>query len=92
MSKTSETAVDTVGLSEECLHDLIDALGRALKPQVYYHPDHHQMTEDALKKSQDHVQVALKKLLDSLPPGHWLMQEVADVIVSGETVWNRYPF
>ena len=50
------------------------------------------MTEDALKKSQDHVQAALKKLLDSLPAGHWLMQEVADVIVSGEAVWNRYPF
>lgn len=92
MSKTPETSAEKVCLSEDSLHDIIDALGRALRPQVYYHPDHHQITEDALKKSQDHVQAALKKLLDSLPPGHWLMQEVADVIVSGEAVWNRYPF
>lgn len=92
MSKTSETTAEKLCLSEESLQYVIDALGSALKPQVYYHPDHHQMTEDALKKSQDHVQAALKKLLDSLPAGHWLMQEVADVIVSGEAVWNRYPF
>lgn len=59
MSKTPETTAEKVCLSEEGLHDIVETLGRALKPQVYYHPDHHQMTEDALKKSQDHVQAAL---------------------------------
>lgn len=67
LSKTTETAADKVCLSDESLHDIVEALGWALKPQVHYHPDHHQMTEDALKKSQSHVQAALKKLLDSLP-------------------------
>lgn len=92
MGKTPEITAANVCLSEESLRDIVDALGRALKPQVFFHPDHHQMTEDALKKSQEHVQAALKKLLDSLPPGHWLIQDIADVIVSGEAVWNRYPF
>lgn len=92
MNKSPKTTAEKVCLSEEILRDVIDVLGKALKPQVYYHPDPHQMTEDALKKSQSHVQAALKKLLDSLPPGHWLMQEVAEVVVSGEDVWNRYPF
>ncbi len=92
MSKTTETAADNICLADETLHDIVATLGQALKPQIYYHPDHHQLTEDALKASQNHVQTALKKLLDALPPAHWLVQEVADVIVAGEAVWNRYPF
>ncbi len=59
MSKTPETTAANVCLSEESLRDIVDALGRALKPQVFFHPDHHQMTENALKNSQDHVQAAL---------------------------------
>jgi hypothetical protein len=50
------------------------------------------MTEDALKASQNHVQAALKKLTEALPPTHWLMQDVVDAMLSGEEVWNRYPF
>jgi len=73
MSKPTETAVDNVCLSDEILHDIVATLGNALKPQVYYHPDHLQLTEDALKASQNHVQTALKKLLDVLPPAHWLV-------------------
>lgn len=84
----TETAVDQVSLSDETLHDIVETLGRALKPQVFYHPDHHQMTEDALKAGQNHVQVALKKLLDVLPPTHWLIQEIVDVMATRD----QYPF
>jgi hypothetical protein len=50
------------------------------------------MLEDALKTSQNHVQAALKKLTEILPPTHWMMQDIVDVMLSGEEVWNRYPF
>ncbi|MCP4417426.1 MAG: hypothetical protein GY805_12450 [Chloroflexi bacterium] len=91
MSKTTETAV-TIGISEDALHDIVKSLGNALKPQVFYNPDPNQMLEDALKTSQNHVQAALKKLTEILPPTHWMMQDIVDVMLSGEEVWNRYPF
>jgi len=92
VAKTAKTDIQTISLSDDRLHDIVDSLGKALKPQVYYSPDHHQMTEDALKASQNHVQAALKKLTEALPPTHWLMQDVVDAMLSGEEVWNRYPF
>ena len=92
MGKTTETAVADICLSDEALHDIVKSLGKALKPQVFYSPDQHQMTEEALKVSQNHAQAALRKLTDVLPPTHWLMQEIVDAKMNGEAVWNRYPF
>ena len=60
MSKTTETAVDDICLSDEALHDIVNSLGKALRPQVFNSPDQHQMTEGALKTSQSHVQAALR--------------------------------
>ncbi len=91
MSKATETAV-TIGISEDTLHDIVQSLGKALKPQVFYNPDQNQMLEDALKTSQNHVQAALKKLTEVLSPTHWMMQDIVDAMLSGEEVWNRYPF
>ncbi len=92
MSKTPQATTDKICLSDETLQELIRTLGKALRPQIYYHPDHNQLTEDALKASQNHVQTALRKLADVVPPTHWLAQDIADVMVAGEAVWNRYPF
>lgn len=92
MSKTTKMAVDEICLSDEALHNIVNSLGKALKLQVFYSPDQHQMTEGALKTSQSHVQAALRKLTDVLPPTHWLMQEIIDAMMTGEEVWNRYPF
>lgn len=91
MSKKTEASV-TIDISEDTLHDIVKSLGNALKPKVFYNPNQNQMLEDALKTSQNHVQAALKKLTEILPPTHWMMQDIVDVMLSGEEVWNRYPF
>ena len=91
MSEKTETAV-TIDISEDTLHDIVKSLGNALKPKVFYNPSQNQMLEDALKTSQNHVQAALKQLTEVLPPTHWMMQDIADAMLTGEEVWNRYPF
>ena len=40
MSKIPETTAAKVCLSGESLRNIVGALGRALKPQVNFHPDH----------------------------------------------------
>ena len=92
MSKTIETAVDLVNFSDETLHNIVETLRKALEPKVFYYPNHHQMTEDALKASQNHFQVTLKKLLAVLPPTNWLIQKIVDVMATGEAVGDQCPF
>lgn len=85
-------AENALTLSPETLQDVIQLMGQALRPQVYYQPYHYQMTLEALQACQNHVYTALEKLQGALPPNHWLVEEILDLMADRVEITEPLPF
>lgn len=84
--------VNDVQLSEETLHEIVEALSKSVKPRVLYRPDPQQMAEEALAICQKNARAVLKMLSDALPAHHWLRSEIDSLLDDTVALWDRYPF
>lgn len=79
-------------LTDETVQEIVETLGKSVKPRVLYRPDPHQMAEEALDICQKNARTVLKMLSDALPAGHWMTAEIGDLLDDAVKVWDRYPF
>lgn len=84
--------VNGVQLTEEALQEIVEALGKSVKPHVLYRPDPQQMAEEALNVCQKNARAVLKVLSDALPAHHWLRSEIDSLLDDAVALWDRYPF
>jgi hypothetical protein len=87
-----ENIMKAMQLTEKSLQDIVETLGKSVKPRVLYRPDHHQMTEEALDICQKNARAVLQTLRDALPANHWLGTEIGELLDDAVEVWDRYPF
>lgn len=87
-----DNAVRDLQVTEKNLQEIVEALGKSVKPRVLYRPDHHQMTEEALDICQKNARAVLQMLRDALPANYWLGKEIGELLDDAVEVWDRYPF